>query len=269
MIAEALVRLVAPLLSFTADEIWHYMPQISNRLPSVHLELFPKPESLAATIDAEFMSDWASLLSVRDEALKSLEEARKAKLIGKALDARLVLEVPDAMGALLARYQGSLKELLNVSQVEVVDRAVGRKSSRLRCRPRARNASVAGTTPCTWVRIGGGRRFVNGVRRRSIRWVFLRKKARLRMTIRDSRGWLLLLSLIVVVADRVTKWLAATRIELGDQRGGDPSRVSPSVMWKIPARLSACSTIRVLRPECAGCCCCFPCWRRLLFWWLC
>jgi isoleucyl-tRNA synthetase len=120
MIAEALVRLVAPLLSFTADEIWHYMPQVGNRLPSVHLELFPKPESLAATIDAELMSDWATLLSIRDEALKSLEDARKAKQIGKALDARLVLEVPDELGTLLERYQGSLKELLNVSQVEVL-----------------------------------------------------------------------------------------------------------------------------------------------------
>jgi len=120
MIAEALVRLVAPLLSFSADEIWHYMPQISNRLPSVHLELFPKPESLAAAIDADFMSDWATLLSIRDEALKSLEEARKAKLIGKALDARLLLEVPERMAAVLRRYHGSLKELLNVSQVEVI-----------------------------------------------------------------------------------------------------------------------------------------------------
>jgi isoleucyl-tRNA synthetase len=120
MIAEALVRLVAPLLSFTADEIWRYMPPIGNRLSSVHLELFPKPESLAATIDVEFMSDWKSLLAMRDEALKSLEEARKEKLIGKALDARLVLEAPESMRDLLARYQGSLKELLNVSQVEVV-----------------------------------------------------------------------------------------------------------------------------------------------------
>jgi isoleucyl-tRNA synthetase len=120
MIAEALVRLVAPLLSFTADEIWQYMPEISNRLPSVHLELFPDPASLAATIDAEFMKDWAGLLAIRDEALKSLEEARKAKQIGKALDARLVLEVPQAMGALLERYRDSLKELLNVSQVEVL-----------------------------------------------------------------------------------------------------------------------------------------------------
>ncbi len=120
MIAEALVRLVAPLLSFTADEIWRYMPPIGNRLPSVHLELFPTPESLAPSIDAEFMNDWKGLLAMRDQALKSLEEARQAKLIGKALDARLVLEVPESMSALLARYQGSLKELLNVSQVEVV-----------------------------------------------------------------------------------------------------------------------------------------------------
>jgi isoleucyl-tRNA synthetase len=119
-IAEALVRLVAPLLTFTADEIWQHMPELSNRLPSVHLELFPEPASLAPAVDAEFMSDWASLLLVRDEALKSLEEARKAKQIGKALDARLLLEVPTKMGALLDRYQGSLKELLNVSQVEVI-----------------------------------------------------------------------------------------------------------------------------------------------------
>ncbi len=120
MIAEALVRLVAPLLSFTADEVWQYMPEMSNRLPSVHLELFPKPESLAATVDAAFMSDWATLLAIRDQALQSLEEARKAKQIGKALDARLVLEVPEKMGELLERYRGSLKELLNVSQVEFV-----------------------------------------------------------------------------------------------------------------------------------------------------
>jgi isoleucyl-tRNA synthetase len=119
MIAEALVRLVAPLLSFTAEEIWQYMPEKSGRLPSVHLELFPKPESLAPSVDQEFMSDWATLLLVRNEALKSLEEARKTKLIGKALDAKLVLEVPAAMGALLDRYRPGLKELLNVSQVEV------------------------------------------------------------------------------------------------------------------------------------------------------
>jgi isoleucyl-tRNA synthetase len=86
----------------------------------VHLEMFPAPESLAATIDPEFMNEWTTLLMIRDEALKSLEEARKAKLIGKALDARLRLEVPVTISDLLQRYQGSLKELLNVSQVDVI-----------------------------------------------------------------------------------------------------------------------------------------------------
>jgi isoleucyl-tRNA synthetase len=60
MIAEALVRLVAPLLSFTADEIWQYMPEVSNRLPSVHLELFPDPASLAANVGVhERLGDFA------------------------------------------------------------------------------------------------------------------------------------------------------------------------------------------------------------------
>ena len=124
-IAETLVRLVAPILSFTAEEVWQYMPVMPGRLPSVHLELFPKPESLVPTIDAAFMNDWSALLSIRDEALKSLEEARKAKQIGKALDALLVIEVPESMGPLLERYWNSLKELLNVSQVEVVAGGTG------------------------------------------------------------------------------------------------------------------------------------------------
>jgi isoleucyl-tRNA synthetase len=120
MMAEALVRLIAPLLSFTADEVWQYMPEVTSRLPSVHLELFPDPASLAPTIDPDFMNDWVMLLSIRDEANKSLEEARKAKLIGKALDARLVLQVPEIQKGLLERYRDGLKELLNVSQVEVM-----------------------------------------------------------------------------------------------------------------------------------------------------
>jgi isoleucyl-tRNA synthetase len=120
MMAEALVRLVAPLLSFTADEVWRYMPEMTRRVPSVHLEVFPEPAKLAPQIDPAFMNDWVMLLSIRDEANKSLEEARKAKLIGKALDARLVLQVPEIQAALLERYRDGLKELLNVSQVEVM-----------------------------------------------------------------------------------------------------------------------------------------------------
>jgi isoleucyl-tRNA synthetase len=124
MIAEALVRLVAPLLSFTAEEIWQYMPETYNRLPSVHLELFPTPESLAATVDPALLSDWSTLLEVRAEANKSLEAARQAKQIGKALDAKLLLEVPASVREILDRNQSGLTELFNVSQVDVVEHAL-------------------------------------------------------------------------------------------------------------------------------------------------
>ncbi len=118
-IAEALVRLVAPLISFTADEVWQYLPARADGESSVHLALFPVPSEIAPQIDPAFLEDWAQLLMVRDEALKSLEEARQAKRIGKALEARLRLEAPAALFALLQRYHGTLKEILNVSQVEL------------------------------------------------------------------------------------------------------------------------------------------------------
>jgi isoleucyl-tRNA synthetase len=120
-IAEALVRLVAPLLSFTADEVWQYLPEAGARGSSVHVELFPAPEEIAPRPDPALLADWEQLLLVRDQALKSLEEARKEKRIGKALDAKLRLELPAELKALVDRYQGAgtLKEILGVSQIEV------------------------------------------------------------------------------------------------------------------------------------------------------
>ena len=117
-IAEALVRLEAPLISFTADEVWQYLPAVANRAASVHLELFPTPGEIAPDVDSSMLNDWTELLQVRDEALKSLEEARQAKRIGKALEAKIRLEAPGETIAFLERYQGTLKEILNVSQVE-------------------------------------------------------------------------------------------------------------------------------------------------------
>jgi isoleucyl-tRNA synthetase len=122
-IAEALVRLVAPILSFLADEVWQYLPPVANRAPSVHVSLFPNPDDLAPKKEVpHLLADWTQLLAVREEAMKSLEEARKDKRIGKALEAKLQLSVPFDLKRLLSKYQSSLKELLNVSQVEILDR---------------------------------------------------------------------------------------------------------------------------------------------------
>jgi len=120
-IAEALVRLVAPILTFTAEEVWEYLPKLEERKGSVHLAEFPYADDLGAP-DAKLMEDWRKLLEIRDEVLKALETERKAGKIGKALEAKVTLRV-DAealeLGELLEAYRSGLKELLNISQVDV------------------------------------------------------------------------------------------------------------------------------------------------------
>ena len=88
-ITEALVRLVAPILSFTADEVWEYLPEVEGREASVHLALFPKPEEIFSEDPAKLLEEWKQLFAVRDEALRVLEEARQAKRIGKGLEAEV------------------------------------------------------------------------------------------------------------------------------------------------------------------------------------
>jgi isoleucyl-tRNA synthetase len=117
-ITEALVRLVAPILTFTAEEVWGYLPQVEEREASVHLALFPKADEIAVKDDG-LLRDWTSLLKIRDDVLKSLEQARQFKAIGKALEAKVSIETLENL-VLLQRNHSSLKELFNVSQVDVV-----------------------------------------------------------------------------------------------------------------------------------------------------
>jgi isoleucyl-tRNA synthetase len=117
-IAEALVRLVAPILTFTSDEVWQYLPATSDKANSVHLANFPKADDLGPA-DRQLLDDWRTLLTVRDEALKSLEEARKDKAIGKALEAKIKISAPLEVLEVLSKHRLGLKEVLNVSQVEL------------------------------------------------------------------------------------------------------------------------------------------------------
>jgi len=118
-IVEALIRIAAPVLSFTSEEAWEHLPQVAGREKSVHLSLFLKPEELAGSTTAKFLDDWQVLFAVRNEALQSLEVARQEKLIGKSLEAKLHITAPAATLDVLTRYESSLKELFNVSQVEL------------------------------------------------------------------------------------------------------------------------------------------------------
>jgi isoleucyl-tRNA synthetase len=116
-ITETLVRLIAPILSFTADEVWSYLPEVEGREKSVHIAEFPAASDLAPA-SAELLKDIANIRTVREAALKVLEAARAAKEIGKALEARIEVEVPAGeVAAALSKYGRSLPELFGVSQV--------------------------------------------------------------------------------------------------------------------------------------------------------
>jgi isoleucyl-tRNA synthetase len=125
-IGEALVRLLAPIMSFTAEEVWDYLPKVANRKESVHLELFPSPvEILGNATDAteagetEANSDWITLRAVRDEVLKALEEARNSKLIGTGLEARVTVSASDPVYSTLSRHAEQLRYLFIVSAVSL------------------------------------------------------------------------------------------------------------------------------------------------------
>jgi len=123
-IGEALVRLMAPIMSFTADEVWASLPKISERPESVHLAYFPKAEDItgpvanAAKANA-LWKDFETLMKVRDVALKALEIARQEKQIGSALEAAVTVTAPEELIPLLERYRNDLRFLLIVSGVEI------------------------------------------------------------------------------------------------------------------------------------------------------
>jgi isoleucyl-tRNA synthetase len=167
-IADALARLLAPVLSFTADEIWENLPEVKARVgkgsadadaegvgteaagvdesgaapPSVHAAEFPVAMSVER--DAGLLERWARLFEVRDVVLRALEEARSAKLIGSSLEARVRLEAKRKTFELLEGYGEELRYLFIVSQVSLtlleeeageevrvsVERAGGRKCER-------------------------------------------------------------------------------------------------------------------------------------------
>jgi isoleucyl-tRNA synthetase len=119
-ITETLVRLVAPILSFTADEVWDYLPNVEGREKSVHLAQFPKPKELFSEDPALLLKEWKHLFDIRDAAMVKLEEARQEKRIGKGLEAELEISAAGELLALLKRHAAGLKEILNVSAVKVV-----------------------------------------------------------------------------------------------------------------------------------------------------
>jgi isoleucyl-tRNA synthetase len=121
-ILDILVHLMAPILSFTAEEIWTYMPDRKRRPASVFLSHFPEPETSLA--DDKLAEKWDRIFRERAEVLKALEQARVAGIIGHSLDAKVVFGSNDGgpRSALREIYQADpnrLRDVLIVSQANV------------------------------------------------------------------------------------------------------------------------------------------------------
>ena len=121
-ICEALVRLLAPITSFTCEEVWQHLPKIESRQDSVHLASFPTAKDILGNgnvelEDAAQMQEWATLRNVRDQVLKVLEEARNQKQVGKSLEAQVKLTASDSLYPVLERHKDDLRYLFIVSAV--------------------------------------------------------------------------------------------------------------------------------------------------------
>jgi isoleucyl-tRNA synthetase len=118
----ALARLMAPLMTFTAEEAWRYLP--GARSESVHLERFP--EVPLAWLDDTLEQEWDRLLEVRREVARALELARARKLIGSGLEAAVrITSAPEDLPALLRAKRGVLQTLFIVSRIDLEPGAPG------------------------------------------------------------------------------------------------------------------------------------------------
>ena len=118
--ADALVRAIAPLMCFTAEEVWAHLTPDASREPSVHLAQFTPASSLRNEVPApcqQKLEHWPRLIEVRNAALKALESARREDVIHSPLEARLILSGDENFGRLLEQYRAELPTLLIVSQV--------------------------------------------------------------------------------------------------------------------------------------------------------
>ncbi|VAX25241.1 Isoleucyl-tRNA synthetase [hydrothermal vent metagenome] len=119
-ITVGMLKLMSPVLSFTSEEAWDYLPgDPGEREKSVHLASFPKPEY--ADMFETLMSEWERIIVIRGEVSQALEAVRKDKLIGHSLDARLELSAFEEDRRLLESHLGELPFIFIVSQAVLVE----------------------------------------------------------------------------------------------------------------------------------------------------
>ena len=117
-ILSALVRIIAPMASYTAEEIWKYMPHKENEnKESVMLEYWPKPKEEYENKELE--EKWNKIIKVKEDVSKALEESRAQKQIGNSLDAKVIINADKENYTFLKEQTELLEEVFIVSGLEV------------------------------------------------------------------------------------------------------------------------------------------------------
>ncbi|MCA9484518.1 MAG: isoleucine--tRNA ligase [Nitrospina sp.] len=114
-----MTRLMAPILSFTAEEVWSFMPESSREVESVHLSGFA--EDVAVDFPEEKARRWEEITRLRSEVSKALETKRRDKVIGHSLDARVTLQLPAELMKLFAGREEELQFIFIVSAIELTE----------------------------------------------------------------------------------------------------------------------------------------------------
>ena len=118
-----LVVMIAPVLSFTMEEVWQFMKKPASMPESVFM--MPWPEFKEEYIDEALESKWDNFIEIRSEITRVLEGARRAKTIGHSLDAKVELHATGEALAILRSVEGDLATLLIVSQAKLVEGLAG------------------------------------------------------------------------------------------------------------------------------------------------
>jgi len=120
-ILENITRLLAPVMTFTMEEIWKTLPASQDRPSSVHLSSLPQVDPLLQ--DSQLAERWKLLFKARSEISKAIEMARKEKIIGHSLDAHVAVALPAELREKLGDCAATLRTILIVSRLELLPAA--------------------------------------------------------------------------------------------------------------------------------------------------
>lgn len=129
-ILSTMTRLMAPVLSFTAEEVWQNTRQrakseeqrAQDKEESVFLASFPEVDE--KYYDLELEKKWGDLFALRNEVNKALESKRGERFIGNSLEARIILFLPERYKTILSEYGDFLPTFFIVSAVEIADNSI-------------------------------------------------------------------------------------------------------------------------------------------------